>query len=341
MKTCFIHSAICISAQETFYNNDFLKEASEVTTEFASAIHPVYKDYIPPAAIRRMAPGVKMGVVAAKQSLNEANINIPEAIIVGTGMGCIEDSEKFLNALIDNDEEFLAPTSFIQSTHNTVGAQIALGLQCKAYNMTYVHGAVSFESGLLDAQLLIQTSEAKTVLVGGVDELGKEFSVFFNKIEKQQPQGIQVPFGEGAGFFGMSSEKAGAFAILKDVQVFETVSVADITSKLKAFLTNNGLLFQDIDAILMGENGDAYDVYYHEMQASVFLKTPQISYKKVSGEFYTASVFGFWAGCHLLKRQEIPKILLKNSIEKKNYQHVLLYNQYKGKEHSFTLLSRC
>ena len=58
-------------------------------------------------------------------------------------------------------KNILTPTSFIQSTHNTVGGQIALELQCKGYNFTYVHGSNSFESALLDAKLQLELNEAK------------------------------------------------------------------------------------------------------------------------------------------------------------------------------------
>ena len=57
-------------------------------------------------------------------------------------------------------KNILTPTSFIQSTHNTVGGQIALGLECKGYNFTYVHASISFESALLDAQLQLAMDEA-------------------------------------------------------------------------------------------------------------------------------------------------------------------------------------
>lgn len=90
--------------------------------------------------LRRMAPGVKMSLHAAMQAMQEARITQLDAIITGTGLGCLQDSEKFLNAVLDQDEEYLAPTSFIQSTHNAVGAQIAIHLGCKAYNFTYVQG---------------------------------------------------------------------------------------------------------------------------------------------------------------------------------------------------------
>lgn len=65
----------------------------------------------------------------------------------------------------------LAPTAFIQSTFNTIGAQIASLSKNRCYNNTYAHRAFSFESALLDAILLLQEGEARNVLVGGIDEM--------------------------------------------------------------------------------------------------------------------------------------------------------------------------
>src|SRR5690606_23802730 len=132
----YINSIGSISAQRTFDNTGFLEDIVSYHETVIPAIDPNYKDYIPPAAARRMAKGIKMGVVASKIALNGAGLENVDAIITGTGMGCVIDSEKFVSAIIDNKEEFLTPTSFIQSTHNTVGGQIALGMGCKGYNFT-------------------------------------------------------------------------------------------------------------------------------------------------------------------------------------------------------------
>ena len=99
---------------------------------------------------------VKSGVAAGIESLLEFGARAPiDAIITATGLGCIADSEKFLDGLIAGDETMLNPTPFIQSTFNTVGAQIALlrGLHC--YNTTYAHRWTSFENALTDAALRI------------------------------------------------------------------------------------------------------------------------------------------------------------------------------------------
>lgn len=335
MKHCYIHSAVSISAQETFQKETFLDKTivhNEITVK---AIQPKYRDFISPAVSRRMATGVKMGVVTAKTALKEANIEIPNAIITGTGMGCVEDSEKFLTSIIDNNEEHLTPTSFIQSTHNTVGAQIALGLKCKAYNMTYVHGSSSFESALLDTQLLLNEEENKTVLVGGVDELGKKLIIDFAKIEDEK----NVPFSEGASFFALSNIAKNYEAILKAVDCIQKISIDEITKKTTDFLKENNKTVTDIDAVFLGNNGDKHDAYYHKLQKSLFKDAIQLQYKHLCGEFNTASAFGFWAATMLLKTQSIPDDLRLNSIKKSSYKTVLLYNQNKGNYHSFTLLT--
>ena len=75
-----------------------------------------------------------------------------------------------MNALMDNREQMLNPTAFIQSTFNTVGAQLALPLKIHAYNVTYVHRGLSFESALIDG--IISIAEGKQhVLAGAMDEI--------------------------------------------------------------------------------------------------------------------------------------------------------------------------
>ena len=110
----YINGTACISAQPTFLTPHFLDEALKVTPEeVCYAQEPSYKEYIAPNASRRMAKGVKMAIATAAEALKEAHISTPDAILVGTGMGCLQDSEKFLTALINDNEEHLTPTAFI------------------------------------------------------------------------------------------------------------------------------------------------------------------------------------------------------------------------------------
>lgn len=338
MKACYIHSAVSISAQNSFKTAFKLSENKPLTSRIVKANHPQYKSYLSPSVLRRMATGVKMGVTAGRKALEKAIIKSPDAILTGTGMGCIEDTETFLNGIIKNDESYLTPTSFIQSTHNTVGAQIALSLKCKAYNNTYVHGALSFESALLDGQLLIKDDEADTILVGGVDELGKEFTEYLSLIEDKN-NGIKVPFSEGASFFVLSSTKQDKAIKLKAIKTVSILEKEQIKTVLNQFLTENSYNPEDIDTLILGCNGSIYDNYYKEATNYFSESTLQLEYKHVIGEYFTASAFGLYLGFSILQEQCIPETLIKNGNSKTPLKTVLLYNQFKGRDHSFILLS--
>ena len=354
MKKTYINGLGCISAQKTF-EVVFLEEAQLNENETILPINaPIYKDFISPVAIRRMANGVKNGIVASTLALRDSHLETVDAIITGTGMGCIEDSEKFLKAILDNDEQFLTPTSFIQSTHNTVGGQIALGLQCKSYNLTYVNGSVSFESALLDAKMKIEEEDASSILVGGIDETGDyTMSLFklngFIKAENEAPYTVLesnskgVVFGEGATFFALENEKKEhTYATVLDIDIINTLQKEEVEFKIIAFLNSNNLTINDIDAVILGYNGDVdSDLYFKKLSNSTFLNTPQIYYKHLSGEYDTASAFGLWIGAKIIKTQTIPEIIKVNTVEKSTYKTILLYNQRNGIDHSFILISKC
>ena len=304
MKDCYINGIGCVSAQNS--SEDFELENYQFLTERITHAHkPNYRDYIKPAMIRRMSTGVKMGVVAATLALKEANLETPDAIISGTGLGCSIDSDKFLKKIVDNNEEFLTPTAFIQSTHNTVGAQIALGIGCKAYNVSYVHNALSFESAMIDAQLMLNEGEEK-ILFGGVDELGGYTTSLFDLIghikkEEFVENGILdsktsgAIFSEGSQFFVLEGKKSdSSYAKLMDVAVYNVLPKTEIEEKLTAFLDSNNVSISDIDVAVLGVNGDLdYDGIYADLQESIFKNTQQVFYKQLSGEYNTASSFGF------------------------------------------------
>jgi 3-oxoacyl-[acyl-carrier-protein] synthase II len=131
---------------------------------------PEYKNLIPPMQLRRMSKTIRIGVAAAKICLRETGLEKPDAIHIGSAYGVLDDSEKFLNNLIEQQEQTLTPTSFIQSTHNTVSGQIALLTRCHGHNLTFVHKAHSFESALLDAAVFLQNHPQAIVLAGAVEE---------------------------------------------------------------------------------------------------------------------------------------------------------------------------
>ncbi|KJD32120.1 3-oxoacyl-ACP synthase [Tamlana nanhaiensis] len=354
MGKVYVNGLGSISAQNTFDNTAFLSDVEYYTDRVIPVIDVNYKAFIPPAAARRMAKGIKMGIAASRTALQEANLENVDAIITGTGMGCVRDSEKFLSAIIDNDEQYLTPTPFIQSTHNTVGGQIALDMGCKGYNFTYVHASVSFESALLDAMLQIQTDESQSILIGGVDELAphtieihkavnhiKSEAVEASKLLQNKTKG--AVFSEGANFFVVSNEKSQtSYAEVVDVKLINTLEADELNTELNAFLEEQNLSIQDLSAVVLGCNGDVeFDGFYDVLAENSLKDTSQLFYKHLSGEFHTASSFGFWLAARVLKLQTIPEAVVLKGDMPSEIKNVLLYNQYRGQNHSFTLLKSC
>ncbi|WP_333850651.1 beta-ketoacyl synthase N-terminal-like domain-containing protein [Epilithonimonas sp.] len=352
MSAVYINSAACISVQDTLNENFIQNLKPENSSQVLNAIEPVYKEFIPPAMIRRMSKTVKMSSVASQYALKEVGIENPDAIIVGTGMGCSQDSEKFLKNVIDNNEEFLTPTFFIQSTHNTVAGQVALGLQCHAYNFTYVNTSSSLEFSMLDAKLQISDGEAENVLVGSTDEQTERTMELYklNKtIKKEENLPIDylnsttegVIWGEGSSFFVLGKEKTGtSYAQLKDIQIINKLELAETKQFIEGFLAKNNLKNDEIDVVILGFSGDSESDVYYTKSMDLFENSALLYYKHLSGEFNTASGFSIFMASHILKNQEIPEVMRINSVEKKELKNILLYNHLGGKDHSLVLLEK-
>lgn len=352
MSAVYINSASCISVQDTLNENILQNLSPETSVQIIKAIEPNYKEFIPPAMIRRMSKTVKMSSVASHNALKEAGIEKPDAIIVGTGMGCSQDSEKFLKNVIDNHEEFLTPTFFIQSTHNTVAGQIALGLQCHAYNFTYVNTSSSLEFSFLDAKLQINDGEAGNVLVGSTDEQTDRTMELYqlnNTIKKEENLPVNylnsdtkgVIWGEGASFFVVGNEKTeSSYAKLTDIKITNQLDLNETPGFIQDFLTQNNLSAQDIDAVILGFSGDADSDIYYKKATDLFSDSSLLYYKHLSGEFNTASGFSTFMACHILKEQHIPEVMMINTEKKEEVKNILLYNHLSGHDHSLVLLER-
>ncbi len=352
MSAVYINSAACISVQDTLNKNFFDTLKPENSVQVLKAIEPNYKEFIPPAMSRRMSKTVKMSSVASTKALQEAGIEKPDAIIVGTGMGCSQDSEKFLKNVLENNEEFLTPTFFIQSTHNTVSGQIALGLQCHGYNFTYVNCSSSLEFSMLDGKLQILDEEAENVLVGSTDEQTDRTLELFKlsgAIKKEENLPVNylnsttkgVTWGEGSSFFVLGKEKSTtSYAQLTDVQIINNLEPEEIKKFIEDFLVKNKLKNEDIDAVILGFSGDSKSDVYYKNASELFQNSSLLYYKHLSGEFNTASGFSTFMACHILKNQEIPEAMIINDVKKENIKNILLYNHFGGKDHSLVLLEK-
>ena len=350
----YIRATGNISPQKTFGHQP-LVEAVEYYGNRLACIEPDYKEFIDPKQIRRMSRIIRMGVAAAMECLQEAGVKVPDAIVTGTAYGCLEDTNSFLSKMVEFKEELLTPTAFIQSTHNTIGAQIGLLLQCNNYNNAFVHRGFSFESALLDGMMLLKERDAANVLVGAIDEITNSSHTILNRlglykqgfisnrdIYKSKTKGTIA--GEGAAFFLLAAEPSATdYAKLDGLHTFyKPEGIAEIEKQISSFLERHSVSINDIDLVVTGKNGDASsDKVYEELAGSIFRNKDDVNYKYLCGEYPTAASFAMWLAANTIKTGKMPVALNYTVSAVKKIERVLIYNHYQGIHHSLSLLSAC
>lgn len=298
---------------------------------YLSACEPDYKGIITNATLRRrMSRIVKMGVACGLECIDGMTSENIQGIITATGLGCLADTEKFLNTLIENEERMLNPTPFIQSTFNTIGAQIALFRQIHAYNMTYVHRGLSFESALLDAMLKIWEG-ADNILVGAIDEMTDTSYAIQQRLGLLK--GMQA--GEGAQFFLLSRE-AGEHPLAEiiGIDTFAGQQTAEeIKTRISCFLQRNGLKAQDIHWLMTGKSAEkerackGNAIYEELLNSSLFSSSIHLGFKHECGEYPTASAYAVWKA-------------VKEAQQCDRTTNILIYNHHHSINHSLILIRK-
>jgi 3-oxoacyl-(acyl-carrier-protein) synthase len=356
----YIRATGNISPQKTFSHPSFLSEPVVYSGNRLACIEPDYKGLIDVKLIRRMSRIIRMGVAAAMECLQEAGVTKPDAIITGTAYGCMEDTGLFLTKMVEYNEELLTPTAFIQSTHNTIGAQIGLLLQCNNYNNAFVHRGFSFESALLDGMMLLKEKEAENVLVGAIDEITNTSYAILNRMGlykqeqtsnlelfKTTPKAIGTKgtiAGEGAAFFLLANEPSATdYAKLDGLKTFyKPQGIEEIEAHISSFLVAQSIGLDEIDLIITGKNGDAKsDVIFDQLQHRIFSESYSVNYKNLCGEYPTATAFALWMACNIIKSGKVPAILEYTRSAENKIKRVLIYNNYLGVHHSLLLISAC
>ena len=309
-----------------------VSQAAPLTSHLSplTSLEPVYKEFINPIQLRRMSRILKMGLGASSICINNLPEAVIDAVIVGTGTACIADLEKFIVSVIYGDEQGLSPTPFINSSHNTVAAQIAMMHKITGYNNTYCHRGTSFEAALTDAMMLLDEGEAQHVLVGGIDEYSRHHHFMMSEECNMK----DITLGEGAVFFILENERReNTFAELKGVDMrYETREknnltshLSPLTSHLSTFLLKHGLDTTDIDVFVSGKNGTGNtDGIYDELERDFFPNAETVYYKHLCGEYMTSTAFALELTARLLKGQKEKRALIYNHYNYTNHSLILL-----------------
>lgn len=353
-KPIYIHGSGCVSIQPTFEVEYFFDALTSYSQNPIPALDPDYKAFIPALQLRRMNKSMRMAIFASKLAMQQAGITTVDAVITGSGLGCLRDSERFVESLRAEEGLSLNPTPFIQSTHNMAAAALALSLGCKGYNMTYVNNANSFESALLDGMIYLMEHPSARILLGGVDELGERTTQFWDLAGYLKRDPVLLPLSlteqstpgeiasEGATFF-VASQEPGAHALGKIRAVETRLETENPETFINDFLQRNGVATETLDAVVLGYNGDSrYDKIYRILGESSFAGLPQVAFKHVLGEYDTVVAAALFLAFGIFQHQHIPQFLLLNNSVPPHpvLQRILIYTQRRGQNHSVILVER-
>lgn len=312
---CFVNSLAQVSCQKPL-SDEWFDSPCLYKEDYVRAQEPDTKGLIVPSEARRMSKILKRTVSTAITALNNSDINHPDAIITGTGMGCMENSEKFLIDLSRFGENCLKPTLFMQSTHNTISSLIAIILKCHGYNNTYSHKGISFESSLFDAWIQMKSGMIRNALIGAHDEVTPFMDLV---LERTHPEYSFV--SEASVSAILTNNSSNNICEVVDVRLFHRPEIEEIASLLDNHLDN---------VLLLGVNGNGLnDGPYEELLKELSYTPHTLQYKNIFGENFSASALGFYVGAKILEKQTIPEFLSWR-IEQEytgNLEYITILNQ--------------
>src|SRR5882672_4972313 len=103
MMPVYIHGSASISPQKTV-DTDRLETPISYSGDQLNCVEPNYSELFDVKQLRRMSRAMKMGTASALLALRNAGVAKPDAIIAGTGLGCMEDTGIFLSQVVKQNE---------------------------------------------------------------------------------------------------------------------------------------------------------------------------------------------------------------------------------------------
>ena len=313
-----------ISAQQPL-SEEWMVNPIVVGNDILPTIDPDFSNYISAGQARRMGPLLKRALATALKCMRESGIDHPDAIIAGTGLGCIANTENFLRQIIDNQEEMLTPTQFMQSTHNTISSLLAIQTQTHSYNSTYSHLDNSFESCLFDiiSQALTSKKQPDNILIGAYDELTPLVAQLLRK----------------AGLTGQLSETAMSMIITQEPTHCEITDVMPPMNSPYAVEYIESFI-EDDDCLLLGINGDpGYDKKYTRL-ITLYQDLTQLHYKHLFGENLSSSGMGIYVAAQCILNDTIPQCLHYQGKRKKHPKGIVFANYTYNNQLSVVRLQR-
>jgi 3-oxoacyl-[acyl-carrier-protein] synthase II len=150
------------------------------TTDYPSKIGAEISDfdfseYLDRKSAKRMGLFTKFAIVAAKNALGDADLDISEEIadeagvLIGSGIGGIEVLEKQIGRLIKRGPSRVSPFFIPMMISNMASGQVAIHTGAKGPNSNAVTACASGTTAIGEAAEIIRRNDAQVMLAGGTE----------------------------------------------------------------------------------------------------------------------------------------------------------------------------
>jgi len=300
-----VHGYSCLTGAG--YSSATIQQINSGTPVAGMAGLDTISENLPPRLIRRLKrlPRMTLSLAAEAQKNSNLDDQKPGSIFMGTGWGALSETHDFLTRLTDSEEQFPSPTDFVGSVHNGPASQVAIMFGATGPNITASGGDYSFEQALLTAELMFD-DPAKPALVMGADEGHNTFSPLF---DPSITAGSSL--ADGGGALCINRKPRGAKCCISipfyhnsraDRVVDALIDSLGGRTKIK---NRCALVLVGIPAGMLREGEKQLDQFMGLSKLAI----PVIHYRKITGEFASASAVATVLAASFLETGVIPGAL--------------------------------
>jgi 3-oxoacyl-(acyl-carrier-protein) synthase len=255
-----------------------------------------------PRLVRRLKRLPRMTLSLAGDAIEDSALSQkPAAVFMGTSWGALSETHDFLTRLKESNEQFPSPTDFVGSVHNGPASQVAILFGATGPNITTSGGDYSFEQALLTAELMLDYSPEQALILGA-DEGHEKFSPLFDPSIS-----LGSPLADGGGALCVNRNREGAKCILS-LPFYQSSNTEHVVAKLVNSLTalkkqgSYALILAGIPAATHSDGEKQLD----QFMALSNLTVPIIQYRKITGEFGSASAVATALAASFLESGIVP-----------------------------------
>jgi len=272
--------------------------------------------HLPVKAARRLKKLSRLTLSLAISAVSQTQDNNPQAVFLGTRWGSLSETNDFLKNLFRTDEQFVSPTDFIGSVHNSPAGQVAIHFQAQGPNITITSGESTFEQTLFAAG---RSSHNAPFLLIGADEYHEGLTPLFDP---------KASVTDGGGAFLLSREKKDARVYL--LPLFEAFALADeeVISALVSCLGGPALIQEKFGLIMLGMPAGTEEQC--RKQKEIFFQLtgahPFVDYRSILGHFGSVSAVAAVVSVLIMGKGVTPQAFSGQDLNHTHGKSILILN---------------